>query len=117
MEDLKQNILSNLNCTTEEFGEKYRAYKAAELEFEKLVAPLKDIIIEAHKTNDDLPSAIVLGGVELSYVAPSVRKTIDSKKLKEEEPELVKKFIKTSQVSASIRIKDVQAIDVQAVDM
>ena len=43
----------------------------------------------------------------ISYVAPSTRETLDSKKLKEEEPELAKKFTKTSNVSASVRLEEV----------
>ena len=45
--------------------------------------------------------------MKLTYVSPSERKTIDSKKLKEEEPEIAKKFTKTTNVKASVRIEEV----------
>lgn len=111
---LKENILTALNCTLEEFGEAYRAYKTAELEFEKLFVPVKDAIIKSHETNKDLPNTLILGGIELTYVAPSTRTAIDSKKLKEEEPELVKKFTKITSVGASVRTKDVQVVDLES---
>lgn len=40
----------------------------------------------------------------ITYVEPSTRETIDSKRLKEEHPELAKKYVKTSTVKASVRI-------------
>ncbi len=40
----------------------------------------------------------------ITYVAPSERETIDSARLKEEHPELAKKYVKTSTVKASVRI-------------
>ena len=40
----------------------------------------------------------------ITYVAPSTRQSIDTDKLKEEHPELAKKYVKTSTVKASVRI-------------
>jgi DNA (cytosine-5)-methyltransferase 3A len=42
--------------------------------------------------------------VKFVYVAPTVRSTIDSKKLKAEMPEVAEKYSKTSNVSASVKI-------------
>ena len=47
------------------------------------------------------------GKVKLTHVSPSTRSTIDNKKLKEEEPELAKKFTKVTNVSASIRLEEI----------
>lgn len=96
-----------LNCDPEVFTEKYRAYKTATEEFEKVYVPFKENIIELHKTHKDLPKTVIVGGTKLTYVSPSTRSTIDSKKLKEEEPELAKKFTKTSNVRATVRIEEV----------
>ena len=74
---------------------------------DKVYEPFKANIIGLHKTHTDLPKTIIVGGVKLTYVSPSVRNTIDSKRLKEEEPELAKKFTKTSNVSATIRLEEV----------
>ncbi len=96
-----------LNCDPEVFTEKYRAYKKATEEFEKVYVPFKENIIELHKTHKDLPKTVIVGGTKLTYISPSTRSTIDSKKLKEEEPELAKKFTKTSNVRATVRLEEI----------
>lgn len=96
-----------LNGDPDEFAQKYRDFKKAKEEFDKVYEPFKANIIGLHKTHTDLPKTIIVGGVKLTYVSPSVRNTIDSKRLKEEEPELAKKFTKTSNVSATIRLEEV----------
>ena len=106
-EELRRSVLSVLNCKPEEFAKKYNAYKIAKTEFEELFAPVKDTILSVHETNADLPKTVIVGGVKLTYIAPSVRSVIDSKKLKEEEPELVKKFTKISKISASVRVEGI----------
>lgn len=50
-------------------------------------------------------SQIRLGQRVISYIAPTTRESVDSKKLKEEYPEVWDKCKKVSKVSASIRIK------------
>lgn len=42
--------------------------------------------------------------LDVTYVAPTTKTTIDSKKLKEEQPKIYAKYSKTSNVSASVRI-------------
>lgn len=107
IEELRRSVLATLNCKPDEFARKYNAYKIAKAEFEELFEPVKDTMIMAHKDDPELPSTLIVGGVKLTYVAPSTRSTIDSKKLKEEEPDLVKKFTKISKVSASVRIEGI----------
>lgn len=97
-------ISSVLNCSPEEFFKKYTEYQQAEMAFKELYEPFKEKLLEMYKSTPDLPATIIVGGVKLTYVSPSVRNTIDSKKLKEEEPELAKKFTKTTNVSATIRL-------------
>lgn len=106
-ESLSDLFSQALNCDPDVFTEKYRAYKTATEEFEKVYVPFKENIIELHKTHKDLPKTVIVGGTKLTYVSPSTRNTIDSKKLKEEEPELAKKFTKTSNVRATVRIEEV----------
>src|SRR5207245_2470629 len=43
--------------------------------------------------------------ISLTYVAPTTKKTIDTKKLKDEKPELWEEYSQISDVSDSIRIK------------
>lgn len=104
IEEVRSSVLSVLNCKPEEFAKKYNDYKIAKAEFEEIFEPVKDVMLLIHKDKPELPSSVVIGGVKLTYVSPSTRTSIDSKKLKEEEPELAKKFTKTTTVSASVRI-------------
>ena len=105
--DIVNQISGALNCDIEDFYQKYNAYKKAEEEFNNLYEPFKSKLIEMYENTPSLPKSLIIGGVELTYVAPSTRNIIDSKKLKEEEPELAKKFTKTTNVKASIRLKGV----------
>ena len=92
-------------CTPEEFYQKYREMKKAEADFKEIYEPLKAEVIRLHETAS-LPKNVIVGGAKLTYVSPSVRNTIDSKKLKEEEPELAKKFTKSTNVAATVKIED-----------
>lgn len=42
--------------------------------------------------------------LKITYVAPSTRVSVDSKKLQKEEPEIYKKYVKTTNVAGSIKI-------------
>ena len=44
------------------------------------------------------------GNLKITYVAPSCRTSVDSKKLEKEEPEIFKKYAKTTTVAGSIKI-------------
>lgn len=96
-----------LTCTPEEFSKRYKEFKEAKARFDEVYEVFKDNIIKLHEIENDLPKSILVDSVKLTYVAPSTRTTIDSKKLKEEEPELAKKFSKTSNVSATVRIEGI----------
>lgn len=103
-EKYNRAVASRLNCSSEEFFEKYAAYKQAEADFMAVYEPFKESMVELYEQIEDMPKIIVIGGVKITYVSPSVRNTIDTKKLKEEEPELAKKFTKTTNVKATMRI-------------
>ena len=106
-EDIRTQIRSTLNCKPEEFAEKYAAYKKAEAEFKELYEPFKTNLLNLYNNTSDLPKTVIVGGVKVTYVSPSIRSAIDSKKLKEEEPELAKKFTKTTEVGATIRLEGI----------
>lgn len=95
-----------LPCEPDDFAQKYKKYKEAKTEFDEIFDVFKTNLIKLHNENPDLPKSVIIGGIKATYVSPSTRTTIDSKKLKEEEPELAKKFTKTTNVSASVRIDD-----------
>ena len=44
------------------------------------------------------------GNLKITYVAPSSRTSVDSKKLEKEEPEIYNKYVKTTTVAGSIKI-------------
>ena len=106
-QNIQEMIMTKANCDAEKFAEKYNAYMIAKMEFESLFEPVKKAIIDAHTYNSDIQNTMNLGGVKLTYVSPSTRTTIDSKKLKEEEPELAKKFTKITNVSATVRVDSI----------
>lgn len=64
---------------------------------------LKQKILEEMESKGILQ--IKTDNLTISYVAPTIRETFDSKKFKEEHPKQYDKYIKTSDVKSSIRIK------------
>lgn len=107
LDTFADQLRTALNCEPEEFYLKYKNYKKAEAEFKKLYDPFKEKLIKLHEETPSLPKSVVIGGTRLTYVSPSTRSTIDSKKLKEEEPEIAEKFTKTTSVNATIRLEEV----------
>lgn len=99
-------VLQALDCDPEDFSEKYKKMKQAEKEFEDIYLPFKDRWIELHETHPGIPKSIVFNsGVKVTYVSPTTRTSIDTRKLKEEEPTLAKKYTKTTSVKATTRIE------------
>ena len=97
-----------MTCDPDEFAKRYTEFKEAKAKFDEVYEPFKLNLLSLYKDKPEIPKTVVIGGaVKLTHVSPSVRNTIDSKKLKEEEPELAKKFTKTTNVSASIRLEDI----------
>ncbi len=72
----------------------------------------KELEDQEKQLKQDLVKAMEVYGVKsfendlikMVYVAPTTRSTIDSTKLKNDHPELVKQYTKTSDVSASVRV-------------
>ena len=94
-----------LGCEPDEFTKRYDAMKKAEQEFEEIYAPFKANLIELHAKNKNLPKIVIIGGTKLTYVSASTRNTIDSKKLKEEEPNIAEKYTKITNVKPTIRLE------------
>lgn len=103
--DLTSVFEQALGCDPYEFEEKYEKFKKAEAEFNSIYEPFKDNLIKLHQEKENLPKSIIIGGIKCTYVSPSTRSSIDTKKLKEEEPELAKKYMKTSNIKSSVRIE------------
>ena len=85
----------------------FRPQVKATEEFDKVFVPFKENIIKLHEQNEYLPKTVIVDGVKVTYVSPSIRNTIDSKKLKEEEPELAKKYTKATNVKATVRLEKI----------
>lgn len=115
-EELTEEVADEVNrafrqaiaCDSEEFAKRYKEFKEAKARFDEVYEVTKLNLLSLYKDRPDIPKNVIIGGaVKLTHVAPSTRSTIDSKKLKEEEPELAKKFTKITNVSASIRLEEI----------
>lgn len=96
-----------MTCDPDEFAKRYTEFKEAKAKFDEVYEPFKLNLLSLYKDKPEIPKSVIIGGkVKLTHVSPSTRSTIDSKKLKEEEPELAKKFTKVTNVSASIRLEE-----------
>lgn len=107
-ENTSEFTLKNyLGCDPEEFIAKYKSYKQAKTDFDILFERAKNNLLELYENGveDGFPFTISIGeGVKLTYVRQSMRTSIDNKKLKEEEPEIAKKYTKYTIVNPTIRI-------------
>lgn len=106
LDTFNSQLRSALNCDPEEFSLKYAEMKQAEANFEAIYKPFKENLIKLYEENKNLPKNIIIGGVKVIYVSPSTRTSVDSKKLKEEEPELAHLYSKTTAVNATIRLEN-----------
>lgn len=102
---LHDKLTAAMGRTADEFYQIYKNYKTAEAEFKEVFEPFKEKLLDLYKTDPDIPKNILIKGTKLTYVSSSIRNTIDSKKLKEEEPEIAKKFTKQTKISPTIRIE------------
>ena len=76
----------------------------AELESRKQdIATIKEYLLEQMKTNS--VKKYESEKIIITYVAPSERKTIDSTRLKTEQPDIYENYVKTSQIKETIKIK------------
>lgn len=80
----------------EDFEQRMKEIKEAE-------DALKAAILEEMESKNIL--SIKTAKMTISYVAPSDRESLDTKRLKEEKPDLYDEYVKISPVKSSIRIK------------
>lgn len=86
-------------------------------EFENIIAQAEQMKAEAEKRIEEIKTALLLAMeqngvksvdtdfVKITYVAPSIRTTLDSKAIKSELPEVYKKYSKDTTTKAQVRIK------------
>ena len=107
-EEVNRAFRQAMTCDPDEFAKRYKEFKEAKAKFDEVYEPFKLNLLSLYKDHPDIPKTVIVGGsVKLTHVSPSTRSTIDSKKLKEEEPTIAEKFTKTTNVSASIRLEEV----------
>lgn len=86
-------------------------------EVSKQIAEFERQVKEIKEREDELKASILnemeanniikleTEDLTINYIAPSERETLDSKKLREEQPDLYDEYVKFSPVKASIRLK------------
>lgn len=92
------NILIDANTI-----EKIREFEKKYLEMELIKKELKLTLKNAFEITGK--KEIILDGFSASYKKPTIRTTIDSKRLKAELPEIYEEYSKTSEVAGSVTIK------------
>lgn len=88
---------------TDEVVEMMENYMIAKATYDNWVAAHDQQIMEIMKASGT--KTIKTKYVTITYVSPTTRKSLDSKKLKEEHPDLYDEFLKESPVKESLRIK------------
>lgn len=96
IEVFKNEVAKAITTASQIAYEKKRLDDAEKILKEKIQASMEKHGIKKFMSDD---------GVTFTYVAPTTRTTIDSKKLKANYPEIAEECSKTSNVKASVRIK------------
>lgn len=87
-----------------DFVKKYKQMKKLEAEIKEAEDKFKENLLQMFESIPVLETnTVALDGLKFTYVSPSTRTSVDSKRLKEEYPEIYAKVIKTSNVKSSIR--------------
>lgn len=88
----------------EKFAKEYKKMKKLQDELTKTENEIKAKLIEMFESIPEREqNSVSMDGLRFTYVGPTQRKTVDSKKLQEEYPEIYKQCIKFSNVKSSIR--------------
>ena len=89
----------------EKFAKEYKKMKKLQEQITRTENIIKSKLIEMFESTSITTDKkyVAVDGLRFTYVGPSKRDTIDSKKLKEEYPEIYKKVIKHSNVKSQIR--------------
>lgn len=88
---------------SEEIVNKIVVFNKKKLEMDLIEKELKEKIKEAMEENN-IFETINIGELKISYRKSSIRTTVDSKKFKEELPDIYEEYSKKSNVSSSISL-------------
>ena len=87
------------------FAKKFKQLKKAQDELATIENEIKEKLKVIFESIPELEqNSVTVDGIKFTYVGPSKRKSVDTKKLQEEHPEIYKKMLKESNVKSSIRI-------------
>lgn len=96
-------VKNNEIIINEGFIEDYKNFKKMQLEMELKEKEVKLLLKNAMEMTGK--KSIIKEGFSVTYKAPTTRKTVDTKRLKEELPDIYGMFIKESEVTGSVTIK------------
>ncbi len=88
----------------EEAVKKLRKLEEKRLEAELAMKTFKEELLELMEQND-FKESFEVKGMKVTYKKASQRTSLDSKKIKEELPDIYDKYLKTSDVKSSISIE------------
>lgn len=95
-------VAGDLLAQVAEAEAEIKKFELLKKEVEAKAEVLKQQIVEAMRTQSI--KSFENESIKITYIAPTTRETIDSKKLKAEMPEIAAKYTKTSKVKDSVRI-------------
>lgn len=88
----------------EDFAKDYKKLEKLKSQIEKTEADLKAKLLEMFEQHPEMEGKTVsMDGLRFTYTKAYERKSVDSKKLQEEWPDIYKKCIKTANVKATIK--------------
>lgn len=88
----------------EQFAKDYKKMKKLQDELKKTEDEIKRKLIDMFESIPEREqNSVSRDGLKFTYVGPSIRNTVDTKKLQEEYPEIYKKLLKPSNVKSQIR--------------
>lgn len=88
----------------EQFAKDYKKMKKLQEELKKTEDEIKRKLIDMFQSIPNREqNSVSSNGLKFTYIEPSQRTTVDSKKLQEEYPEIYKQCLKTSKVNSQIR--------------
>ena len=88
----------------DEVIKKLRKLEEKRLEIELTMKTFKEDLLELMEQND-MKESFEMGNMKVTYKKATQRTTLDSKKIKEELPDVFEKYSKTSDVKSSISIE------------
>lgn len=88
-----------------EISNKIAEFERQMKEIKKQEDELKQNILKEMEEKGILSLRDEVNGLLISYIAPTERETLDSKRLREEQPDVYDEYIKFTPVKSSIRIK------------